>query len=945
MVYLFFLIVVFGGGLILAHRQDSQHKALRQELARLEAEIVQLRRMTLGSPSAEASAVAGTEVTAAPSAAAVPPAPPGEVASEPAPTPPISLRPAPPTRQPVASTAQPEAAPARQAALDDISPFTATPAAAPRKGMDLGAGLDKLAEQSPLINWFLGAHVFVRVGIVILFIGIAFLLRYASDQGWLSIEARLIGAAVAGASLVAAGWRLRPSRRVYGLTLQGGGLGIIYLTVFVAYRFYELLPAGMAFPLLVLLGIAAAGLAIVGNAMSLALLAMAGALAAPLLVDSGSDNALAFFLYLTIVNGAILGIAWFKAWRALNLVGFVATAILGTLWGMDAYTPAHVASVEPFVVLFFAFYLTIGLLFAMRQPPKLLGGVNGPLIIGTPIVTLFWQAAVLDHTEYGLAISFAAVGLIYLALSVLLTNRSPQHFALLRASFFVIGTIAMTLAVPAAFDNRITVAVWAVAGAGLVALGLRQTRPFQAAWGVIMQGYAGLAHLFELFGAWYDGPEVMAAWLNAAFIGGVLVALAGLATAYFFFRHARSRPRTDGTENGVPALLLPLHFALTLWGLGWWYLTGIGEIGRVYDWWTFFDAPRVGQVMLLFFVISGLLADIFDRRLEWPALRLASLTVWIPTGLLALAHYLAFAGSIDEVPLLSGLGWIAWSGALVLHFWVLRGRDGIPWLRVYHPLGLWLVTLLGTVEVMLLWESEGSAWRAASVVIVAALLVLLVGVAVRRLAWPLARHARLYLAVGATPLVVILALWTLYANFLADGGSASLSYMPLLNPIELTQIVNYLAGAIWYVQLRRLDSPLAHAGLGWIGAPLLLLLGINGLIARIAYHVYGVPFDWDGWLNASTLQTTFSIVWTVLALGCMVVAARQVRRPLWLIGAALLGVTVVKLLLLDMSGADTLARIVSFIVVGLLMLLIGYVAPIPPLPARELQVDTAPPAS
>jgi uncharacterized membrane protein len=74
----------------------------------------------------------------------------------------------------------------------------------------------------------------------------------------------------------------------------------------------------------------------------------------------------------------------------------------------------------------------------------------------------------------------------------------------------------------------------------------------------------------------------------------------------------------------------------------------------------------------------------------------------------------------------------------------------------------------------------------------------------------------------------------------------------------------------------------------------------------------------------------------------MFMGTRLARRPLWLVGAALLALTVIKLLVLDLSAADTLARIISFIVVGLLMLLIGYVSPIPPaIPKQETKEETA----
>jgi uncharacterized membrane protein len=51
---------------------------------------------------------------------------------------------------------------------------------------------------------------------------------------------------------------------------------------------------------------------------------------------------------------------------------------------------------------------------------------------------------------------------------------------------------------------------------------------------------------------------------------------------------------------------------------------------------------------------------------------------------------------------------------------------------------------------------------------------------------------------------------------------------------------------------------------------------------------------------------------------------------LWLAGAGLMAAVVGKLLLVDLSSAGTIERIVSFVGVGLLMLVIGYLAPAPP---------------
>jgi len=77
------------------------------------------------------------------------------------------------------------------------------------------------------------------------------------------------------------------------------------------------------------------------------------------------------------------------------------------------------------------------------------------------------------------------------------------------------------------------------------------------------------------------------------------------------------------------------------------------------------------------------------------------------------------------------------------------------------------------------------------------------------------------------------------------------------------------------------------------------------------------------------VQTGFTLLWAITALVLMWLSARRGVRAPWIAGALLLGAVVIKLLMVDMSGSGTVARIVSFIGVGALMLVIGYVAPLP----------------
>ncbi|MEZ4456648.1 MAG: DUF2339 domain-containing protein [Gemmatimonadales bacterium] len=104
---------------------------------------------------------------------------------------------------------------------------------------------------------------------------------------------------------------------------------------------------------------------------------------------------------------------------------------------------------------------------------------------------------------------------------------------------------------------------------------------------------------------------------------------------------------------------------------------------------------------------------------------------------------------------------------------------------------------------------------------------------------------------------------------------------------------------------------------------------LNAILLRAFHHYGGVGYRPDAWAGSFPVQTGITLLWTVTALVVMWLAARRAARLPWMGGAALLAGVVVKLILVDLSGSGTVPRIVSFLGVGVLMLIIGYVAPLP----------------
>ncbi len=110
----------------------------------------------------------------------------------------------------------------------------------------------------------------------------------------------------------------------------------------------------------------------------------------------------------------------------------------------------------------------------------------------------------------------------------------------------------------------------------------------------------------------------------------------------------------------------------------------------------------------------------------------------------------------------------------------------------------------------------------------------------------------------------------------------------------------------------------------------LVFVWINAIALRSIHFWYDVPYTAHALWRSTLVQATLALLWSAIALATMAYANRRQWRAPWFAGAALLGVVVAKLFLVELAQVGTITRIVSFIGVGLLLLLIGYLAPVPP---------------
>ncbi|WP_374691645.1 DUF2339 domain-containing protein [Accumulibacter sp.] len=896
-------------------RQEDRYRLFDERLRRLEGALERLQQSSSTLPQAEPPPAAVVPVPAAarPAAAATRLAGTVGAAADEPPAVPAAEVPAAADASLPAAAAAPFAV-ARPATSEAAA---ASPPPSGPAGMALpdGQPAPPRGRAAAVLDWLLRGNLMARAGVIVLFLGVAFLLKYSYQHLQVPLELRLMGVALAAVVLLLLGWRLRMTREAYALALQGGGIGLLYLTIFGALRLFGLLDAAPAFVMLLAVAALAAILAVLQDALVLAVLGAAGGFLAPVIAATGTGSHVTLFGYYSVLNFGILAIAFFKAWRLLNLVGFVFTFAIATFWGALRYRPEHFASTEPFLILFFLIYAAMPVLFALRAAGPRASRLDTTLVFALPLVAFGLQVGLVRDFVYGAAWSALALGAFYLLLARALWARRGEGQRLLVEAFLALGVGFTTLAVPLAFDGRWTAAAWAIEGAALVWVGVRQQRLPARLFGILLQLLAGLFQLGE-------SSARAGAWplLNSVFLGGLLLTLAGLFCAWLLQREWRQEPRR---LRSAERLLAPLLF---VWGAVWWTGSGLHEIDR--------HLPPSLHVnaAIVFFTASCLLFSWLERRLAWPAARhaaLALLPLLLLSGLLSVgrvAHPFA------------DLGYLAWPAAFAAHFFLLQRHEvDRPWQGDWlHAAGLWLLAAIGAWELAWSidrWVAGRAAWPLLGWALWPGALLAVLALRGERLRWPVAAHREAYFVLGATPLAVFLALWFAAGNVLSDGNPWPLPYLPLLNPLDLAQVGVLVLLATWFSEVRRLRLPpyaTAPLPLAWAILGVVAFVWANAVLLRALHHWAGVPLQPAVMLRSELVQASLSLFWTLLALAAMVVATHRRWRSLWLAGAGLMAVVVGKLLLIDLSNAGTIERIVSFLGVGLLMLVIGYLAPAPP---------------
>jgi uncharacterized membrane protein len=458
---------------------------------------------------------------------------------QPAPQAPVVDPPLPP-RPPIKQPQEPTVEPTRQDR--PASPPPPTAPAGPPATLPAPRLVTISASPASSANWekFIGENLISKIGIAILVIGVGIGAKYAVEHQMVSPLTRIVLGYLAGIGLMGFALKLKKDYLNFSAVLLSGAMAIFYFITYAAYGFYELIPQGLAFGLMVVFTAFTVVAALQYNLPIIAHFGLVGAYAVPILLSDGSGKVAILFSYMTILNVGILLISFTRHWKSLVYTAFGLSWLVYLGWfafSYSTYEPNHWGIAFGFLAIFFLLFYSILLAYKLLRLEQFLKDDVLLLLFNAFVFYGVGYALLQDYPrgEELLGLFTLLNALLHFGVAVLIYRRKLAD----RNLFYLMAGLVLvfiTLAVPVQLDGHWVSLLWACQAALLFWIGRTKEVGF----------YEKLSHVLMLLAV----GSILHDWLDAY-------------EAYRPYAENRSTPLFRG------AFLLTLLFAAAFGFMSW----------------------------------------------------------------------------------------------------------------------------------------------------------------------------------------------------------------------------------------------------------------------------------------------------------------------------------------------------------------------------------------
>ncbi len=336
--------------------------------------------------------------------------------------------------------------------------------------------------QSVSLEQKIGTKVVLILGIITLIFATVFFLKYAYDNNLVGPLGRVIIVAFWGMVALVIGEITR--KRGYGIVAKAVtalGFVMLYAADFSAFRFYKLIDSSPAFVIAVIITLMAMLYSVSLDEIWIAILSLVGGYITPVIVSTGENLPTPLFCYVLVLSLGAMFCAYYRKWRAVNVIAFVGTFILYTGWFEKFFRSQIHAETQPprqmtialgWLAVFFTIYMILPLFNGLVK--KIKAQKEDVLLVLSNAAITFYFCWTILYSYYRTELAFYAVGLCiaHLVLLNIVNRRCPDDINL-RLVLLAAGLFFLTIAVPLYFKMYAVVLAWTAEAVVLTIIGLR----------------------------------------------------------------------------------------------------------------------------------------------------------------------------------------------------------------------------------------------------------------------------------------------------------------------------------------------------------------------------------------------------------------------------------------------------------------------------------------
>jgi uncharacterized membrane protein len=809
------------------------------------------------------------------------------------------------------------------------------------------------------------------IGAIVLAIGAGLGIKFAYEQGWLGhlpVEVRLFLMSLGGFALIGAGEVVyRRVDHISAAAVFGAGVTVLFLISYAGNTYYGAYSYQTAFIFALLTTIIGSAVAIRGRLVSIAVLSQIGGQLGPIILSTGQPPGVALLGYVLMLQMVALILAlWGRSpkWWLLRAVSLSGTS----WWVVIALAEGHWSAglgneVLWFSVVYAAAYqgelLRSGLLAGDKENQGVL--VQGSGTIFSLLVTAGLTAVALHvFYDYDSAVlrggSTLVLAACCLAGGFLLHGQDNKLVHSLATGYLIQGIALLLLFVPVTFASVWISLAWAVFALAFASIGARFDRD-------LARGAAVAAWLLAvgrwLFDVTQSGPTDPAGqtWVVLGghpilAITGVawLVSLAGLAIAWLLQTDLlRMNPRSQTTTSWQPLAVGTSVAASVVWGIA--SLENLPHLGAtlalVFYAWLLFGVDFAPQELHLapHAVIILLIAAMKWAGVDGLADRMSS--DWNAEEYIPLVNPFMGMGVLLAASL-AGMVWMKQAAfdRLLIQF----SERSVSSAASFFALAVLVLTIL---TIGLSFEADRLIERAAAagrqlgwsveslrffaLTIIWELAVLILAFVGRRVGVQTFVPWVLFLVVAVKFLLVDM----LFMRLVASQGPA---HVTVIFNFQVLAAVLLLAGFFCLTHICPLPEPAALSGKSFVDVEsstdlftlqigikdavqiLRVLTNLVALLILLLACTLEIDRAFAGPLASAfgdprlAKEVAISIFWSLFAIATVLAGFRFWSVGLRLFGLSLFGITVIKVLLIDMREVRFGYRILSLLGLGLLLL-------------------------